>query len=1048
MNPQTQDTIALRAHAAPKDWQPTAKRRSKAPSPETAFLLLTVPRDAPGEPLHFGVCAVLVSTRPPARPLCLRLFYADDATRQERALLARAAKRHGLAAPIPRSELLKLLHKYGYQRRAAMVGFQLPVDLGRLAADWSETDDGGFRLILWTKPCPPGRRSKAERRRRPKLQNGEIENGDRPAVAVNPIDGLRTYIAFQGRGRPDPHDLMPEGDGGHTDERYVFPGHFVDLATLATSLTGKRITTLDQATINLALPPPPPTVQGKLGFESVDAALARLHALADLYATLLACHQITSGSDRCPPSQVFSQASYAEAILEQAGLGLPLQTWTTLPRSLLGIGMGALYGGDCGLAERHVLNLPVDYYDVTGEYPVCAHLVGAFDLLRHNAIDIIEEDPEELTAFLAELTVERLLSEPELWRRLGRTICHIIPRGDLLPHRVPNGKAWLLKVAPINHPHPIPYLLLDLASSYLDTGQLPEIVSAVSLQPVRRRRRRLRALELPSGRVFDPRTDDLFLCLAEERLLVEQRTDLPEHERARCARVLKLIVNAACFGLLCQVNIHPANKRTLVELVNSDGNEKLIRPEDVFEEPGRWYVPPVAAAVTASGRLMLRLIRLLVEQAGGTVVYWDTDSVCVTGLTDQQMLAIRRKLEQLSPYTPQLRASEGEPLLLALEPENHHPETGERRQLYFDGTASKSYQLYALQVTADGELIGVETAKVSEHGLGHLQPSDLNWIAEGKTHLLHQALGLATGEPVWWEQPARSVITLTRPGELRRLERNFRTSKGTSLRPFSRLAVLHPVPHYARREDGTRKTPVAPYHESFDWRTATWRDLTTGEPLHPRLPSSRLTEADLHHEPGRVLIETLGSTLERNRARRDPKTLDQQGAPCGPSTTGQLQPAPTNSYKEALIGKEARNLDRVGVTDDPTTTIYNTPEDDTWETLHLPVLRRLVPAVPGGQASIARRANIARPTLNRILKTGKASRRVKARLAEITGELAADALHALGQPAPPTTDECCHEYLTVAGSRPRACVECGTPLSGRQTQWCSDACRKKASRVA
>src|SRR5262249_29459866 len=160
-----------------------------------------------------------------------------------------------------------------------------------------------------------------------------------------PFDGLRAYIRFQGRGRPDKPDQMPEGSGGHIDTDHVFPGHFIDLATFAGTLTGKRLTSLDQVAASLALPALPAVIAGELSFETVDSALARVHALAQVYAALLACHEITPGGGRCQPAQVFSQASYAEAILEQVGLRPPL---TTFPRSLLGLGMGALFGGDCG----------------------------------------------------------------------------------------------------------------------------------------------------------------------------------------------------------------------------------------------------------------------------------------------------------------------------------------------------------------------------------------------------------------------------------------------------------------------------------------------------------------------------------------------------------------------------------------------------------------------------------------------------------------------------------------------------------------------------
>jgi hypothetical protein len=221
--------IAVRAHAAPQRWQPKPKQRTRAGWPETAFLLISVPRDAPGEPLLFGVCALLVSTRSGTEPVCVRLFHADDASARARSALARVADQQGLPAPLSRRELLALLFKCGHRQRAAIVGFGLPADFGRLAADWRETDDGGFRLILWTKPCPPGQRTRAERRRRPKLRNGEIEDGDRPAIAITPLDGIRAFIRFQGRGRPDIPDLMPEGEGGRIDRRHVYPGHFLDL---------------------------------------------------------------------------------------------------------------------------------------------------------------------------------------------------------------------------------------------------------------------------------------------------------------------------------------------------------------------------------------------------------------------------------------------------------------------------------------------------------------------------------------------------------------------------------------------------------------------------------------------------------------------------------------------------------------------------------------------------------------------------------------------------------------------------------------------------
>ena len=118
--------------------------------------------------------------------------------------------------------------------------------------------------------------------------------------------------------------------------------------------------------------------------------------------------------------------------------------------------------------------------------------------------------------------------------------------------------------------------------------------------------------------------------------------------------------------------------------------------------------------------------------------------------------------------------------------------------------------------------------------------------------------------------------------------------------------------------------------------------------------------------------------------------------------------------------------------------------------LVLDALQQLASVAPGGKTAIAQQAGIARQTLTRIFSTGKASTPVKKRLAQIAADLASAALHALDTNTPPGTslDQSCHQYLTVTSNRPRTCRGCETPLSGRQTQWCSDACRKKVTRAA
>jgi hypothetical protein len=88
--------IAVRAFAHPHGWEPTPRRRSKAGWPRCAFLLATVTRPHPGEPLRFGVCALLPSLLPGQQPLDVRLFLPDNCPPDEKKLLAQVAAVHGL----------------------------------------------------------------------------------------------------------------------------------------------------------------------------------------------------------------------------------------------------------------------------------------------------------------------------------------------------------------------------------------------------------------------------------------------------------------------------------------------------------------------------------------------------------------------------------------------------------------------------------------------------------------------------------------------------------------------------------------------------------------------------------------------------------------------------------------------------------------------------------------------------------------------------------------------------------------------------------------
>ena len=70
--------IALRAWTPPPDWTPRRAAHSRGSWPQAAFLITTLARPAPGEPLLYGACALLPSLLPGQAPGDVRLFCPDD----------------------------------------------------------------------------------------------------------------------------------------------------------------------------------------------------------------------------------------------------------------------------------------------------------------------------------------------------------------------------------------------------------------------------------------------------------------------------------------------------------------------------------------------------------------------------------------------------------------------------------------------------------------------------------------------------------------------------------------------------------------------------------------------------------------------------------------------------------------------------------------------------------------------------------------------------------------------------------------------------------
>jgi len=247
----------------------------------------------------------------------------------------------------------------------------------------SSVSRGGFSCILSTHP---GKASS----KRPLLTNGEVEDGHFPRIAIRGIDARRALISYRkpGAGKKDPKTGKPRPSA-----RKHWMGVFVSLTALADALGAETPGDLASACSAFEVDLPQP---GK-GFE---AEVERLRASCRLYRRLLELHR-----DLCPdrpPNSASSSGAYARALLRRAGLKPPLVRWPGFDRMMLDKWMKAYHAGEL---ETHVRapDLPVQTLDLGGAYGVSATLCGAFELLAAEEVDIRDENPRAVSAFVSRL---------------------------------------------------------------------------------------------------------------------------------------------------------------------------------------------------------------------------------------------------------------------------------------------------------------------------------------------------------------------------------------------------------------------------------------------------------------------------------------------------------------------------------------------------------------------------------------------------------------------------------------------------------------------
>ena len=905
------------------------------------------------------------------------------------------------------------------EARALIVGFNLPFDLSRLAMGRGETRR------------PMRRRDASGRlpeRRRPwdsfaggfslKLAAGKGEEW-LPRIAVKTIDSKRHLIALrgteEGEATKDPHD-----------ER--FRGHFLDLRTLAFSLTNTSYS-LDRAcrafeTAHQKLDHEP---TGRVTPEEVTYARGDVLATYDLAEALLAEYerhpvapthpQATRAARPLQPTKAYSPASIGKAYLRAMGVTPPLSRGWDMPPERLAQAMSAFYGGRAECRLRRV-PVPVAYVDFTSMYPTVNGLLGLWNVLT--ATDLrIEDATDSVRGLLDRVTLDGTF-DPALWPEL-RGFAQVVPEGDVLPtraHYEGGATGWQIGVNPLTSARPLWYALPDLAASTLLTGRPPRILDAFRLVPGGRLGG-LGPVALRGEVPVDPAADDFFAAV------IERRAALPKGADRRLSSFLKVLANATSYGIFAETVRHELPGSETIDVAVYGLAGKRVRPIPTPEEPGAYAFPPIAALITAAARLMLALLERCVTDAGGAYVMVDTDSMAIVAneggavipcpggpvgdaigadavqaLSWEQVEAIRRRFDRLNPYAPGSITD-----ILKLEDHNfaaaptaYDPDAVDRSQrieLQAFAVSAKRYALF--ERTADSVVI----RKPSEHGLGHLlnpdDPEDKGgrrwirglWAAIVDGDDPAQALSFAG-------RPAVTRTTVSHPRLLRPFERGD-SSGPYRLRPFNFLlsANIAPGGHPPSVEEPAHFHLVARYErDPARWLRMRWLDryswraygVTTGP-----------TTGDV------VRLSAFADIATAYAYHPEPKSTGADGRPASRQTVGLLQRRPVRARSITYIGKEANELDAIEEGQfhalDEVVNDYG-GDEDRWETLVRPTLA-LIPT-----DALAERSGLSRRTVQRAV-AGRAhphagnAERLEAALAT----LVAERLAAAGDPVPPSRDD-------------------------------------------
>ena len=342
--------------------------------------------------------------------------------------------------------------------------------------------------------------------------------------------------------------------------------------------------------------------------EATEALWGLWEALdEEAYGWFSSARDREEGTRRLEVSTTLSPGSLASQLLTRCNLTPPLVQLNLSPE-VLRAWSSSFYGGLCAADPDYLgTPTPVVAADISSCYPLVAHRLGWWQTICAESVAQVDVLPELLTVLADAIDDPTTLLDPQVWERMGLTLCKVVPDDDVLPVAIPDASRDddRTERVPVTSAAPLWYSWADIAASVVLTGRIPHIVAATRLVPT--------GTQKPKRRV--PVLPDLTLDTTKDPLLTLR------------GRVAKPLLNALVFGNFCRFDRERTRK-----------NKKWV----LTDKPGPWNFMPLASSVTAGARLLLALAERFAKDAGGKVIYCDTDSAFLADVGEECLAPFER----------------------------------------------------------------------------------------------------------------------------------------------------------------------------------------------------------------------------------------------------------------------------------------------------------------------------------------------------------------------------------------------------------------------